>query len=185
MASGLARGRSWSGLGSRPRGEGWDEQFRRWRHVTQRSVGPLSIVGAPPAFDPDCGLPQGVEDFPVKQFAEALDEAILSRASRRDMGRLGPDSRDPVLHDLADELRSTSSLRRLRPGALRDASHSLRPIARARPKGQRRIHSPRLQAPSPGVLGYGDEASWWAAVSIDPLPIALELWRRSRSDEST
>jgi hypothetical protein len=32
--------------------------------------------------------------------------------------------------------------------------------------------------------GYGDEASWWAAVSIDPLPIALELWRRSRSLES-
>ena len=29
--------------------------------------------------------------------------------------------------------------------------------------------------------GYGDEASWWAGVSIDPLPIALELWRRSRS----
>ena len=28
--------------------------------------------------------------------------------------------------------------------------------------------------------GYGDEASWWAAVNIDPLPIALELWRRSR-----
>ena len=28
--------------------------------------------------------------------------------------------------------------------------------------------------------GYGDEASWWASVSIDPLPIALELWRRSR-----
>ena len=28
---------------------------------------------------------------------------------------------------------------------------------------------------------YGDEASWWAGVSIDPLPIALELWSRSRS----
>jgi hypothetical protein len=27
---------------------------------------------------------------------------------------------------------------------------------------------------------YGDEASWWAGVNIDPLPIALELWRRSR-----
>ena len=26
---------------------------------------------------------------------------------------------------------------------------------------------------------YGDEASWWSAVSIDPLPIALALWRRS------
>jgi hypothetical protein len=28
---------------------------------------------------------------------------------------------------------------------------------------------------------YGDEASWWAGTSIDPLPIALELWTRSRS----
>ena len=28
---------------------------------------------------------------------------------------------------------------------------------------------------------YGDEASWWAGVSIDPLPIALELWSRSRT----
>jgi hypothetical protein len=27
---------------------------------------------------------------------------------------------------------------------------------------------------------YGDEASWWAGVGIDPLLIALELWRRSR-----
>jgi hypothetical protein len=27
---------------------------------------------------------------------------------------------------------------------------------------------------------YGDEASWWAGVGIDPLPIALDLWRRSR-----
>jgi hypothetical protein len=38
-----------------------------------------------------------------------------------------------------------------------------------------RLHHRELHA-------YGDEASWWAAVSIDPLPIALELWRRSRSD---
>jgi hypothetical protein len=28
---------------------------------------------------------------------------------------------------------------------------------------------------------YGDETSWWAGVSIDPLPVALKLWRRSRS----
>ncbi|HZZ26062.1 MAG TPA: ERF family protein [Roseiarcus sp.] len=27
---------------------------------------------------------------------------------------------------------------------------------------------------------YGDEASWWAAISIDPLPIALGLWKRSQ-----
>ena len=27
---------------------------------------------------------------------------------------------------------------------------------------------------------YGDEVSWWAGVNVDPVPIALELWRRSR-----
>jgi hypothetical protein len=27
---------------------------------------------------------------------------------------------------------------------------------------------------------YGDEASWWSGVSIDPLPIALELWKRTQ-----
>ena len=32
--------------------------------------------------------------------------------------------------------------------------------------------------------GYGDEASWWAAIRIDPLPTALELWRQSRHTES-
>ena len=28
---------------------------------------------------------------------------------------------------------------------------------------------------------YGDEASWWAGMNVDPLPVALELWKRSRS----
>jgi hypothetical protein len=28
---------------------------------------------------------------------------------------------------------------------------------------------------------YGDEASWWAGVGVDPLPIALELWKLSGS----
>jgi hypothetical protein len=32
--------------------------------------------------------------------------------------------------------------------------------------------------------GYGDETSWWAGVGVDPLPIALEFWTRSRSVES-
>jgi hypothetical protein len=30
---------------------------------------------------------------------------------------------------------------------------------------------------------YGDEASWWAGVSVDPLPVALELWKLSRSSD--
>ena len=32
---------------------------------------------------------------------------------------------------------------------------------------------------------YGDEASWWVGVNVDPLPVALELWRRSRSGTAT
>ena len=28
---------------------------------------------------------------------------------------------------------------------------------------------------------YGDEQSWWAAVNVDPLPLALALWRQSNS----
>jgi hypothetical protein len=31
---------------------------------------------------------------------------------------------------------------------------------------------------------YGDEASWWAAINVDPLPIALDLWRRSRASQN-
>ena len=27
---------------------------------------------------------------------------------------------------------------------------------------------------------YGDEASWWAGVNVDPVPIALGLWQRTR-----
>jgi hypothetical protein len=29
---------------------------------------------------------------------------------------------------------------------------------------------------------YGDEPSWWAGVNVDPVPIALALWRRTRPD---
>ena len=29
---------------------------------------------------------------------------------------------------------------------------------------------------------YGDEASWWAGVNIDPLSIALEWWKLSKSN---
>ena len=28
----------------------------------------------------------------------------------------------------------------------------------------------------------GDEAAWWRRLNIDPLPVALKLWQRTRSD---
>jgi hypothetical protein len=63
-----------------------------------------------------------------------------------------------------------------------EAHHIFCPASRAQPKGQRRVHGSSLSAPSPRAASiYGDEASSWAEVNIDPLPIALELWRRSRS----
>ena len=51
---------------------------------------------------------------------------------------------------------------------------------RARPQGQRRVHHSNLPTSSPRAAELVDEASWWAGVSIEPLPIALGLWSRSR-----
>jgi hypothetical protein len=31
---------------------------------------------------------------------------------------------------------------------------------------------------------YGDEASWWAGINVDPLSIALDLWRRSQASQN-
>ena len=68
------------------------------------------IVMAPPALDDDLRLLQRVEDLAVEQFVpqagvEALDVAVLPRTARRDVGRLGADRGDPLLHGLGDELR--------------------------------------------------------------------------------
>ena len=65
----------------------------------------------PPAFDYDLGLGEGVEDFAVEQFVaqprvEGLDEAVLPRAARRNVGGFRSDSGNPFLHGLGDELRA-------------------------------------------------------------------------------
>jgi hypothetical protein len=31
------------------------------------------------------------------------------------------------------------------------------------------------------VHRHGDEASWWTELKIDPMPLALALWRRGRA----
>jgi hypothetical protein len=31
---------------------------------------------------------------------------------------------------------------------------------------------------------YGDEASWWAGVNVDPVPLALALWRRTHPEQA-
>jgi hypothetical protein len=59
----------------------------------------------PPAFDDNLGFSERVEDFAIEQLIaqtriEGLDEAILPWAARR------PDSGNPFLHGLGDELRA-------------------------------------------------------------------------------
>jgi len=31
---------------------------------------------------------------------------------------------------------------------------------------------------------YGDEAGWWETIKIDPLPLALRLWRQTRGERT-
>src|SRR2546429_7460416 len=50
--------------------------------------------------------PLPVEQLIAKAGVEALDVAVLPRAAPLDVGGLGTDSRDPLLHGLGDELRS-------------------------------------------------------------------------------
>jgi hypothetical protein len=74
-------------------------------------VGPDRVVVASPTLDDDLGLAQSVENLAVEQLIakagiEALDVAVLPGAAPLDVGGLGTDSRDPVLHRLGDELRS-------------------------------------------------------------------------------
>jgi hypothetical protein len=74
-------------------------------------VGPDRVVVASPTLDDDLGLAQSVEDLAVEQLIAkagvvALDVAVLPGAAPLDVGGLGPDSRDPFLHGLGDELRS-------------------------------------------------------------------------------
>ena len=62
----------------------------------------------PPTFDDDLRLRERIEDLAVEKFVaqpgiERLDEAVLPGASGRDIGGLGADRIDLVLHGLGDE----------------------------------------------------------------------------------
>src|SRR5215475_12823426 len=88
-----------------------DYPLAGWRLVSERCVRPDHVVVPPPALDDDLGLAESVEDFAVEQLVaqasvEALDVAVLPRATPFDVSGLGTDNRDPFLHGLGDELRS-------------------------------------------------------------------------------
>jgi len=70
---------------------------------------PAGIVVSAPGLDDDPGFFQGVEDLAVQKFVaesgiEALDEAILPRATGCDVCGSGSDRCNPVLNGLGHEL---------------------------------------------------------------------------------
>ena len=67
------------------------------------------VVMSSPAFDDDLGLGERIEDFTIQKFVakpgvEGLNEAILPRTARHDVGGLRAHGSDPLLHRLGDEL---------------------------------------------------------------------------------
>src|SRR3982074_2293544 len=72
---------------------------------------PHRVVVTTPAFNDDLRLPQRVEDLAIEQLVaqpgiKTLDEPVLPRTARRDVGGLCADGADPLLHRLGNELRA-------------------------------------------------------------------------------
>src|SRR5437762_2828393 len=72
---------------------------------------PHGVVVTTPAFDDDLRFPQRVEDLAIEQLVaqpgiKTLDEPVLPRTARRDVGGLCSDGTDPLLHRLGNELRA-------------------------------------------------------------------------------
>src|SRR3981081_3099160 len=72
---------------------------------------PHRVVVTTPAFDDDLRFPQRVEDLAIEQLVaqpgiKTLDEPVLPRTARRDVGGLCSDGADPLLHRLGNELRA-------------------------------------------------------------------------------
>src|SRR5262249_35760698 len=78
--------------------------------VSQRGMWAHAIVMLAPPLDDDLRLAERREDFAVEQLVaqapiEALDIAVLPRATAFDVSRSRPDRADPALHGVGDELR--------------------------------------------------------------------------------
>src|SRR5438067_7223456 len=73
--------------------------------IADRGMRPQGLVVTTPAFDDDLRFPQRVEDLAIEQLVaqpgiETLDEPILPRTARRDVGGLCSDGADTFLHRL-------------------------------------------------------------------------------------
>ena len=91
--------------------------------ITQRTVGSQVVVFPSPVFDHDPSFGQRVEHLTVEALVaqssmEALDKAVLPRATRIDVERLDRLIREPCSQLLLDKLRAIVAADMLRSSVL-------------------------------------------------------------------
>ncbi len=139
------------------------------------------------AFDderPAGGRPDGVQGLPVAQPASPGSEAAVPALVATDeAGGISPAGKTIRLRD-KDHLKFVSKQPCVVCGREPSDAHHLR-FAQPRALGRKvsdeftvpvcRLHHRELHR-------QGDEAAWWTGVKIDPVPIAVALWRSTHRD---
>ena len=120
----------------------------------------------------------------------SLDPDRTTTARSPDLSRPGPPARDVAalwrrLFVCATRSTANSSPRNHASSAaahapLKRTTSALRNRARLTARSATSTRSQSAGVHHREVHRYGDEASWSAGLNVDPLPIALELWQRSR-----
>jgi hypothetical protein len=140
------------------------------------TFGEQSFPDAPKEEEPTSPAAEGSDPVPSNMFASATVEAAMENCSHR--RRLT--AKTIRLRD-KDHCKFVARQPCIVCGRSPAEAHHLR-FAQPRSLGRKvsdeytvpvcRLHHRELHT-------YGDEVSWWAGVNVDPVPIALGLWRRS------
>jgi hypothetical protein len=144
---------------------------RRKRRARRRSASAVPVPTAdnagPPAVSP------GSEERVNDAVAWHIDKSVLTLSEPRRY-------RDP------QHLKFVASQPCLVCGRLPSDAHHLR-FLQLRALGRRvsdEFAVPLCRTHHRALHARGDEAAWWRAFQLDPIIVALQLWRRSRLNES-
>jgi ERF superfamily len=154
-----------------------ESSFRE--RVVALEAGPAVVEGQSDPTNDDRTEPADIQALTERMNASAAPPIILLQQSARCRRVANKTIR---LRD-KEHCRSLTSQPCVVCGRMPSEAHHIR-FAQPRALGRKvsdeytvpvcRLHHRELHR-------YGDEASWWVGMNVDPLPIALELWRRSRS----
>jgi len=123
---------------------------------------------------------QSPPEFPAvpSHSSDAIASAVTQNQARN--GRIAP--KTICLRDKA-HLKFVAAQPCLVCGRAPADAHHVR-FAQPRAMGRKvsdEFTVPVCRAHHREIHRHGDEAAWWQRINIDPLPIALKLWQRSRS----